>query len=551
MRISAFSAPLLLAFAGPSAVYAAAVDSARLPSDAVLEAALASEFLFQSGDFDTAFDHYRAQTPAQLGVQALQRSRQIARVLGDSAWLRQTDALAESTETDIVSLVRRFGDAVRAGQAKQAAQYWRTLASTGPDGAGLLAARQTVVALSPDHTAVLQAALSAYAGLPDLDQEERSALFAWALQWQMTALAAQLESGFIPGSAQMRLARLAKSCDGASDKACSAALQDLTPDGLDENQRRLALALAERSADDAQVSRWFALLPQDSGTYYRRLLQLGRHADPQEAKRLQSQIAADAGLNAFQRAALLGSLAEIGKDWPTAESHYRDVLASGKPGAAALRLPVVLMQQRQRDAAYAQLHTVQDDPDYSDEIRREAFRMEIQFNRALQADAATRQAVYRRALAYWPDAHALRYQYAMDLFESGSREQSLSQLRALVRQAPADADALNAYGYILAKDLDRPKAGFKPIRTAYLLAPGQAEILDSYGYVLYRLGRSLEALPLLQQAMRLTPSAVTAGHLAAVHLALGDTVQARQALDKGLQLDRTDADLLSLQERLR
>lgn len=551
MRISAFSAPLLLAFAGPSAVYAAAVDSPQLPSDAVLEAALASEFLFQSGDFDTAFNHYRAQAPAQLGVQALQRSRQIARVLGDSAWLQQTDSLAESTETGIDSLMRRFGDAVRAGQAKQAAQYWRTLALAGPDGAGLLAARQTVTALSQDHAAVLQTALSAYAGLPDLDQDERSALFAWALQWQMPALAAQLESGFIPGSAQMRLARLAKSCDGNAGKACSAALQDLTPDDLDENQRRLALALAERSADDAQVSRWLALLPQDSGTYYRRLLQLGRQADAQEAKRLQSQIAADARLNAFQRAALLGSLAEIGKDWSAAESHYRDVLASGKPGAAALRLPVVLMQQRQRDAAYAQLHAVQDDPDYADEIRREAFRMEIQFNRALQAGAETREAVYRRALAYWPDAHALRYQYAMYLFESGRREQSLSQLRALIRQAPADADALNAYGYTLAKDLDRPRAGFKPIRTAYLLAPDQAEILDSYGYVLYRLGRSLEALPLLQQAMRLTPSAVTAGHLAAVHLALGDTVQAKQALDRGLQLDGTDAELLSLQEQLR
>ena len=547
MRISAISAPLLLALAGHSA----AVEPVQLPSDAALEAALTSEFLFQSGDFDAAFDYYRTRAPTQLDAQALLRGRQIARVLGDGAWLQRTDALAANTETGIESLARRFEDAVRAGQARQAANYWRKLALTGPDGAGMLAARQAVAALSADHAAALQASLSVYACLPDLGQDERSALFAWALQWQMTALAAKLESGFIAGSAPSRLARLAMACDGAAGKACSAALQELSPDGLDENQRRLALALAERSADGVQVSRWLASLPQDSGTYYRRLLQLGQSADPQEAKRLQSQIAANASLNAFQRAALLGSLAEIGKDWPAAESHYRDVLATGKPSAAALRLPVVLMQQRQREAAYAQLRAVQDDPDYSDEIRREAFRMELQFDRALQADAATRDAVYRRALAHWPDAHALRYQYAMSLFESGRREQSLSQLHALIRQAPADADALNAYGYTLAKDLDRPKAAFKSIRTAYLLAPDQAEILDSYGYVLYRLGRSREALPLLQQAMRLTPSAVTAGHLAAVHLALGDTVQARQALNKGLQLDRSDAELLSLQERLR
>lgn len=547
MRISAISAPLLLALAGHSA----AVEPVQLPSDAALEAALTSEFLFQSGDFDAAFDYYRTRAPTQMDAQALLRGRQIARVLGDGAWLQRTDALAANTETGIESLARRFEDAVRAGQARQAANYWRKLALTGPDGAGMLAARQAVAALSADHAAALQASLSVYAGLPDLGQDERSALFAWALQWQMTSLAAGLESGFVAGSTQRRLARLVQACDGAGNKVCAAALRDMTPEGLDESQRRLVLALAERSADDAQVLRWLALLPQDGATYYRRLLQLGRHADAQEAKQLRGQIAADAGLNAFQRAALLGSLAEIGKDWPAAESHYREVLATGKPGAAALRLSVVLMQQRRREAAYAQLRAVQDNPDYSDEIRREAFHMELQFNRALQVDAATQDAVYRRALGYWPDAHALRYQYAMSLFESGRRELSLTQLHALIRQAPADADALNAYGYTLAKDLDRPKAAFKSIRTAYLLAPDQAEILDSYGYVLYRLGRSREALPLLQQAMRLTPSAVTAGHLAAVHLALGDTVQARQALDKGLQLDRSDAELLSLQERLR
>ena len=138
----------------------------------------------------------------------------------------------------------------------------------------------------------------------------------------------------------------------------------------------------------------------------------------------------------------------------------------------------------------------------------------------------------------------------MHLFNQGQIENSLSQLLSIIDQAPANTEALNAYGYTLAKDLDRPKEGFKPIQRAYLLAPEQAEILDSYGYVLHRLGRDREALPFLKQAMGLTPSAETAGHLAKVYLELGQIAQAREILNTGLELDAGDAVLRDMQEHL-
>ena len=166
-------------------------------------------------------------------------------------------------------------------------------------------------------------------------------------------------------------------------------------------------------------------------------------------------------------------------------------------------------------------------------------------------DADTLNAVYRRGLGYWPHAKPLRYQYAMRLFGQGRVDAAMVELQTILRSAPADADALNAYGFTLAKELDRPRAAFKPITQAFLLAPEQPEILDSYGYVLYRLGRHQEALAPLQKAWQLTPSAVTAGHLGQVFLRLGNRQQANDYLEKGLKLDASEAELLALQEQLR
>jgi tetratricopeptide (TPR) repeat protein len=346
------------------------------------------------------------------------------------------------------------------------------------------------------------------------------------------------------------MAELIVDCiDGKADE-CIANLKTLSPDGLDDIQRRSVLAIAQGTGDSFQIQRWLKYLTQDSATFYQRIVGLSGNPNPAEAELLKTEIEANPAISQQQRAALLGSLAEIRKDWPVAESSYREVLAIEKPGSAALRLPVVLMQQNRRQEAYAELKSVQDNPAYSDEIRREAFRTEIKFNQILRVDDKVQNAAYTRALAFWPDAQALRYQYAMHLFNQKQTEPALMQLQAVIKQAPANADALNAYGYTVAKDLGRPKQGFRSIEKAFLLAPEQGEILDSYGYVLHRLGRNQEALPYLQKAMKLTPSAVTAGHLAQVYMQLGDAIQAQDSLDKGLQLDRNNAELLALKERM-
>lgn len=551
MRPIAFSA-LLTVFPVlfPSTGYA---DVPDLQTDR-LEALLESEFQFQSGQFKQAFSYYQSQAAGQLSAEELLRGTQLAAVLGETSWLATLDAvpaLAEATQIDLIR--QRFERALLACRSDSAQQAWQALVRH-PDERGIYISRAVIETHAARHQLTLHAALARYAGRPDLTPVERFELFQFAYQWRLENLADRLEGGLPPESAEAALASTLRECvEGAAD-ACKRRLQRLDPLDLNEWQRRSVLVLAQKSGDAQQHRRWLEALPQDGGTYYQRIVLLGRAMDDVKARALMAQIRKDAALDGFQRPALLGSLSELLKDWPEAETNYREALENGVPTTASVRLAVVLFRQGKQDAAFGQLQAVAADADLSDEIRRDAFQTEIQFHRILRSDESDVEvlnAIYRRGLTHWPQANPLRYQYAMRLFGQERVEPAMSELQTILKSAPADAEALNAYGFTLAKELNKPRAAFKPIAQAFLLAPEQPEILDSFGYVLFRLGRDKEALTHLEKAWRLTPSALTAGHLGQVFLRLGDRQQAYDYLEKGLQLDASEAELLALQERLR
>lgn len=551
MRPIAFSA----VFAVLSALFPSAgrADMPALPADQ-LEALLQSEFQFQSGQFNQAFSYYRLHATTQLSADELLRGSQLATVLGETAWLANLDgapALAEATQIDLIR--QRFERALQAGRSDSAQQAWQSLLRHS-DERGLYVSRAVAETHAVRLQAVLSAALAIYAGLPDLTPAERFELFQFAYQWRLEELADRLQDGLPLKSTEASLAATLRECvDGAAD-ACKRRLQQLDPLDLTEWQRRSVLVLAQKAGDAKQNRRWLEALPQDGGTYYQRIVLLGRAMDDAKARELLTQIRKDAALDDFQRPVLLGSLSELLKDWPEAETNYREALTAGVPTTASVRLAVVLFRQGKREAAFAQLQAVAADTGLSDEIRRDALQTEIQFHRLLRSDerdVEALNAIYRRGIVLWPQANPLRYQYAMRLFGQDRIDSAMSELQTILKTAPADADTLNAYGFTLAKELNKPRAAYKPIAQAFLLAPEQPEILDSYGYVLFRLGRDKEALTHLEKAWRLTPSAVTAGHLGQVFLRLGERQQAHDYLEKGLQLDASEAELLALQERLR
>ena len=547
LSLLVFSCCLVLA---PGITRAARPDAEGL-RESQLQGLLESEFAFQSGQFVRALAYYKDRQADSLSHAELERSGQIAIAAGDADWVRRILASPAAVGQDLLRI--RFSQSLQAGDEQAALNAWRALMAL-PEQRGVEIARQVIDTHSTQHQAVLERVLARYAHIPGLTDDVRYELFLYAIQWQQGTLADTLQKDIGKANGQARMVEVMNACLRGKQAQCLASIEVLEPRDFDEIQRRSILALTRQYGLESQTYRWLMALPQNGGSYYQRIVLLGRQVDETIAASLAAEIEQDAELSGFQRAALLGSIAELRKDWPVAEAQYRNALAHNAPTTASIRLAVVMFRQNRKNEAQELLTAIQANAALSDEIRRDAFTTEIQFllmsGQASQSASAGLNDIYRRALLAWPGAHRLRYQFAMRLFGQGQVRQALDELRTVLRTAPADVDALNAYGYTLAKEMDRPSSAFKTLEQAFLIAPNRAEVLDSYGYVLHRLGRNSQALPPLQKAWDTAPSAVTAGHLAQVFWQLGDTSQAQSYLNKGLELDANEAELIKLKERM-
>jgi tetratricopeptide (TPR) repeat protein len=546
-------APLLLIAVLALPVPAAARQGTTPAFDAQLQALLASEFAFQSGHFQQAFGYYQQKPLAELSPQERFRGGQMAQLLADSQWQQALMAQPAPVSATLEERVQRLVLAVRFERVDLAQSAWQALLIEY-DEAGANEAGGLLMEQPETQRPFLLKVLQAYAARPNLSNFERLELVHMAQTWAQTDLAERLASSIAAGTPESAMLALFKACQLPKSEPCRQQLQQAEPSDFSELNRRRLVLLAQKTGDNDQQWRWWQALPQDGNTYYQRILILSNAMQSEKAKALMLQIQRDAQLSPFQRFALQGSLAELQADWPIAEASYRAALALDSPTSAAIRLPVVLLRQNKREAALQELQRVAGDPRYADEIRRDAVLIELQVlgnQQADRRDPAQLNAVYKRALALWPQAQTMRYQLAMRYFQQNKTEQAMTELKALLERAPANPDALNAYGFTLAKTLDKPRQAFEPLHKAYLLAPERPEILDSYGYVLHRLGRHEEALTPLQKAWQLTPSAVTAGHLARVYWQLGQRQEAQEYLRKGLQLDARETELLQLQEQWR
>ncbi|MFV0478466.1 MAG: tetratricopeptide repeat protein [Parahaliea sp.] len=150
-----------------------------------------------------------------------------------------------------------------------------------------------------------------------------------------------------------------------------------------------------------------------------------------------------------------------------------------------------------------------------------------------------------QALLQNPDSTALRYSRAMLGEQMGNIELMESDLRYILVREPDNATTLNALGYSLSNHSERYSEAYELIKRAHELQPQEAAILDSMGWILYRLKRSEEALPYLEQAYRLFPDPEVAAHLGEVLWALGRANQARGVWTSALKLDPQHKILLA------
>lgn len=117
-------------------------------------------------------------------------------------------------------------------------------------------------------------------------------------------------------------------------------------------------------------------------------------------------------------------------------------------------------------------------------------------------------------------------------------------LRRVIEIDPQNSMAMNALGYSLTIYTERYDEALQLISQALAITPDDPAALDSMGWVLYKLGRTPEAVPYLEQAYDAFPDPEVSSHLIRVYNADGQLLKARSLLEQEL-LKHPDNEYLS------
>lgn len=139
--------------------------------------------------------------------------------------------------------------------------------------------------------------------------------------------------------------------------------------------------------------------------------------------------------------------------------------------------------------------------------------------------------------------HRFYFQVGAMLTETGREDEAAEYMEKALALEPDFDEALNHLGYTWAdqgKNLDR---ALDMIQRAVAAEPDNPAYLDSLGWVLFKLGRPEEALPHLEKAAELLPEpdATVFDHLGDVLVTLGRKEEAREAWQKSLTVEQSEA----------
>jgi tetratricopeptide (TPR) repeat protein len=150
---------------------------------------------------------------------------------------------------------------------------------------------------------------------------------------------------------------------------------------------------------------------------------------------------------------------------------------------------------------------------------------------------------YDRYLTLKPGDAIARRDRARVLAATGSRvEEGLKEMAAYIAKYPKDA--VGHYNLAQFTWRSTPEKSLEQLATAIRLDPAFAPAHVSRAWLLHRLGRSSEAVPYLQAALRITPGNVRAlDQLGLVYLTLDRAADAEKALRKATALDPADLDV--------
>ena len=159
--------------------------------------------------------------------------------------------------------------------------------------------------------------------------------------------------------------------------------------------------------------------------------------------------------------------------------------------------------------------------------------------------------VYNHALKDHPDNTDLLYGRSLVADKLGKLKLAERDLRAIIKQQPDNAVALNALGYTLADRTTRYAEALVYIKKAIKLKPNDPAVIDSLGWVQYRLGNTAAALKALHRAYKMSGDAEIAAHLGEVLWTAGHHDEARAVWRKALKAHPDSAALKRVIDRFK
>jgi len=292
--------------------------------------------------------------------------------------------------------------------------------------------------------------------------------------------------------------------------------RQLTLTDLNKAREQFAI-LVQQSPNDAELLLSLALVSREVGAfddaarYFEQLLKMNQHVPEAHF--------------------YLGTIAEQRKDIDGAIVHYEQVPPSEEFFPAIARVVELRLGGNNLTAARKFLgETRSRFPQHA--LRLYLFEAEV-LMQAQRYDEGNQ--LLAAALKQFPQQPNLLY--SRSTFSEKRNDIALLEkdLRALLKNDPDNAVALNALGYTLANKTKRYSEAYALISRALALKPDDPAVLDSMGWVEYRRGNLAAARGYLEKAFSEFPDPEVAAHYGEVLWVLGERERAQtiwqQALD--------------------
>jgi tetratricopeptide (TPR) repeat protein len=244
---------------------------------------------------------------------------------------------------------------------------------------------------------------------------------------------------------------------------------------------------------------------------------------------------------------ILGSLASEQKHFARAADCFRKALLF-KPDFESAYYDLAMAQIAMNDSTNALATMDQAQTRFGGRFITEylfGLAYSVQTNYAVAIQHLTSAEVIAQATDRQRLSQYLYFQIGIAYERLGNLEQAVVYLEKSLEVAPKFTEAMNYLGYLWADRGENLPRARQLLEQAVQLEPKNGAYLDSLGWAYFKLGLLDKALPLIQQAITLTPEpdATLFDHLGDIYDALKEPVPAREAWQKALQLDPKNVKL--------